>query len=102
MSSSSQKGSLFNDSSLTLSLFKVSYTSSATVQGKFTWTHLPQRDNIFAVFDGLNGPAYGLSSQAGRVLKILQNSDILVRFLCFLLLNQRFFQSDDLDLILYI
>ena len=91
MSSSSQKGSLFNDSSLTLSLFKISYTSSATVQGKFTWTHLPQRDNIFAVFDGLNGPAYGASSQVGRVLKLLQNSDVLVCFLCFLLLICKLF-----------
>ena len=61
-----------------LSLFKLSFCTTATLRSNLLWTHLPNRDDLFAVFDSvyhkdLEGPV-----TEKKVLKLVRGGDLLV------------------------
>ncbi|KAL8784483.1 MAG: hypothetical protein Q9195_009030 [Heterodermia aff. obscurata] len=60
--------------SISLALFKFSYCTTQELKSKLVWTHLPERDRLFAVFDRVN--VGGFTSQR-RTLKLLRGGDLL-------------------------
>jgi len=61
-----------------LPLFKLSFCTTATLQSKMIWTHLPHRDSMFAVFDQIRKSGLGGLVSEKRILKLVQGSDLLV------------------------
>ena len=61
---------------ISLALFKLSYCTTQELKSKLVWTHLPERDRLFAVFDYVN--VGGFTSQR-RTLKLVRGGDLLVR-----------------------
>ena len=65
---------------LSLPLFKLSFCTTPTVRANLVWTHLPQRDNLFAVFDCVSQKdAEGFMTQQ-KILKLVRGGDLLVCF----------------------
>ena len=64
--------------SISLALFKLSYCTTRDLKARLLWTHLPERDRLFAVFDSVN--VGGFTSQR-RTLKLVRGGDLLVRLL---------------------
>ena len=63
---------------LTFSLCKFSYATTVTLQGNLLWNHLPERDNIFVVFDAVATKDHlGLLSKV-QFLKIVRGGEVLV------------------------
>ena len=62
--------------SVSLALFKLSYCTTQELKSKMVWTHLPERDRLFAVFDYVN--VGGFTSQR-RTLKLVRGGDLFVR-----------------------
>ena len=87
MAVSSQSSTLGTDDLKSLSLFKFSYVTSPSMQGKLLWTHLPQRDNLFAVFDQIYCKDLSGLLVKRRFLKIIRGGDVLVFSLPFTLLH---------------
>lgn len=61
-----------------LPLFKLSFCTTATLQSKMIWTHLPHRDGMFAVFDQVRKTGLGGLVSEKRILKLVQGGDVLV------------------------
>ena len=82
MASSSQSTLLGLES---LPLFKLSFCTTATLQSKMMWTHLPHRDSMFAVFDQIRKTGLGGLVFEKKILKLIHGGDLLVRLtvLCF-------------------
>ena len=85
--SSSQKKSLSQQTSpsalgnlLTMPLAKFSYATTSGLQSKPSWTHLPNRDNMYAVFDLVKSKGSGDSVNQRDLLKVVRGSDLLVRY----------------------
>ena len=62
----------------TLSLFKFSYATNPSLQGKLLWTHLPQRDNLFAVFDYVTCRDPHGQPVRSSLFKVLRGTEVLV------------------------
>ena len=65
-------------SPVTLSLFKFSHCTSPNPKAKMIWTHLPQRSNIFAVFDVIRKVEIGMVISERKVLKLIRGGELLV------------------------
>jgi hypothetical protein len=63
---------------VTLSLCKFSYATSSPHQSTLLWTHLPERDHLFVVFDDENGQHLEGAVISRRVMKIIRGGSILV------------------------
>ena len=63
---------------LSLPLFKFSYATTAAIQGKLHWTHLPQRDNIYVVFDDVSSQDRQEGPFNRRLMKIVRGGETLV------------------------
>lgn len=64
---------------VSLPLFKLSFCTTPTVRVNLVWTHLPQRDNLFAVFDYVSQKdVEGFTTQK-KILKLIRGGDLLVR-----------------------
>ena len=77
--SSFQPASLHTlDDLLTMPLAKFSYATTLNLSSRLTWKHLPERDNIFAVFDVVKSK--GLAGRIKRqdVLKVVKGGEVLV------------------------
>lgn len=61
-----------------LSLFKLSYCTTATHGAKLVWTHLSAQSDMFAVFDQVRKIGLGGSMLEKRVLKLTRGGDLLV------------------------
>lgn len=63
---------------LTMPLGKFSYATTLALQSKPIWTHLPDRDNMFAVFDLVSSMGSGDDVSQRNVLKVVRASDLVV------------------------
>ncbi len=62
-----------------LPLAKFSYATSLSEHDAYiNWVHLPQRDNLFVVFDTIRIRLSGNRYEERKVLKVVCGSDILV------------------------
>lgn len=78
MASSSQVNTFDAEGLTTLPLKKFSYVTTPASCGKLLWTHLPQRDNLFAVFDFvIDKDLEGLIVKK-RFLRFVRGDEILV------------------------
>lgn len=83
--SSSLLGSQFtslNPGTVSLSLFKLSFCTTANLRSNLLWTHLPNRDDLFAVFDSVFRKDLQGSVTEKKVLKLIRGGDLLVCSLC--------------------
>ncbi|KAA6413315.1 MAG: hypothetical protein FRX48_03059 [Lasallia pustulata] len=62
---------------LTMPLGKFSYATTLALQSKPIWTHLPDRDNMFAVFDLVSSMGSGDDVSQRNVLKVVRASDLV-------------------------
>ncbi|KAL9132412.1 MAG: hypothetical protein Q9175_006412 [Cornicularia normoerica] len=62
---------------ITLPLFKFSHCTSPNPQAKMIWTHLPQRSDMFAVFDLIRKVGIGMIVSEIRVLKLVRGGELL-------------------------
>ena len=61
-----------------LPLFKFSHCTSPNPQAKMIWTHLPQRSDMFAVFDVSRKVGIGMIVVETKVLKLVRGGELLV------------------------
>ena len=61
-----------------LPLFKFSHCTSPNPQAKMIWTHLPQRSDMFAVFDVIRKVGTGMVASETKVLKLVRGGELLV------------------------
>ena len=78
MTSSSQVNIFDADGLTTLPLKKFSFVTTPASRGKLLWTHLPQRDNLFAVFDFATGKDLEGLVVKKRFLRFVRGDEILV------------------------
>ena len=64
---------------VTLPLYKFSHAMSPTLQSRIQWSHLPQRDNLFAVFDEVRERDHEDAIVRRSVMKIVHGGNVLVR-----------------------
>lgn len=69
------------DGPTTLSLIKFSYATTPTLQAKILWTHLPERNDLYAVFEEVNTKQSGGLLQRRKMLRIIQGSNLIVSLL---------------------
>ena len=62
----------------TLTLFKLSFCTTPDLRSNLLWTHLPNRDDLFAVFDTVFGKDIELPVTEKKVLKLVRGSELLV------------------------
>ncbi|KAL9118187.1 MAG: hypothetical protein Q9187_005271 [Circinaria calcarea] len=79
MALSSQANTLEAEGLTTLPLKKFSYVTTRTSHGKLLWTHLPQRDNLFAVFDFTTTKDLEGLTVKKRFLRFIRGVEILIR-----------------------
>ncbi|KAL8825961.1 MAG: hypothetical protein Q9191_004090 [Dirinaria sp. TL-2023a] len=60
-----------------LTLFKLSFCTTPTLRSRLLWTHLPNRDNLFAVFDSLFQKDLEGSVTEKKMLKLIRGSELL-------------------------
>lgn len=75
----SSKPNVISNNLVTLALYKFSYATTIDILAKPIWTHLPQRDNLFAVFDQVAGETAPGRVARQKILKIAQAGELLVR-----------------------
>ena len=63
---------------VTLPLFKFSYCTSPNHQAKVIWNHLPQRSDMFAVFDVIRKVGISMVASEVKVLKLVRGGELLV------------------------
>ena len=63
---------------VTLPLFKFSHCTSPNPQAKMIWTHLPQRSDMFAVFDVIRKIGTGMVVSETKTLKLVRGGELLV------------------------
>ena len=63
---------------VTLSLFKFSYCTTASPRSPMQWTHVPDRDNIFAVFDLVRNKTLDGAVLEKKLLKVVRGGVLLV------------------------
>ena len=78
MAPSSQVNTFEGEGLTTLPLKKFSYVTTPASRGKLLWTHLPQRDNLFAVFEFLTGKDLEGLTVKKRFLRFVRGNEILV------------------------
>ena len=61
-----------------MTLFKLSFCTTPTLRSHLLWTHLPNRDNLFAVFDSLFQKDLEGSVTEKKMLKLIRGSELLV------------------------
>lgn len=61
-----------------LPLFKLSHCTTTTPRSNMLWTHLPNRDDMFAVFDQLRRMNFDGSIVEMKVLKLVRAGELLV------------------------
>ena len=66
---------------VSLTLFKLSFCTTATLKSNLLWTHLPSRDDLFAVFDSVFHKDLEGSVTEKKVLKLIRGGDLLVGLL---------------------
>lgn len=62
----------------TMPLAKFSHATTLMLQSKPTWTHLPQRDNMFAVLDLVSSKGLGNGVNQRNILRVVRGGDLLV------------------------
>lgn len=65
---------------MTLTLFKLSFCTTAALRSSLLWTHLPNRDDLFAVFDSTYSRDLEGSITEKKVLKLIRGGGLLVRY----------------------
>ena len=80
---SQQKSPLVSDNFFTMPIAKFSYANTPRLQSRPTWTHLPDRDNMFAVFDLVSSKGSGDCVIRRNVLKVVRGGDLIVRYILF-------------------
>ena len=65
---------------VSLTLFKLSFCTTPILRANLVWTHLPQRDNLFAVFDYVTRKDVEGFTTEKKILKLMRGGDLLVRF----------------------
>ncbi len=83
-SQSSQPSPTYGPTSL--SLYKLSFCTTAMPGAKMVWTHLSSRANMFAVFDRVRSIGLGGSISESRILKLTCEADLLVCIPSFIVL----------------
>lgn len=78
MALSSQANTLEAEGLTTLPLKKFSYVTTRASHTKLLWTHLPQRDNLFAVFDFTTAKDLEGLTVKKRFLRFLRGDEVLV------------------------
>ena len=63
---------------LSLPLVKLSFCTTSTLRANLLWSHLPYRDDLFAVFDVISYKDLGGCVSEKRVLKLFRGGEILV------------------------
>ena len=63
---------------VTLPLFKLSYCTISSPGQRMLWTHLPNRDDMFAVFDETRSRELDGTVTSKRVLKLVRGGELLV------------------------
>ena len=76
--SSTSTTSTLTQGPVTLPLFKFSYCTSPNHQAKVIWTHLPQRSDMFAVFDVIRKVGTSMFASEMKVLKLVRGGELLV------------------------
>ena len=77
-SSSLSIASTVTQGPVALPLFKFSHCTSPNPQAKMIWTHLPQRSDMFAVFDVIRKVGTGMVASETKVLKLVRGGELLV------------------------
>ena len=65
---------------VSLTLFKLSFCTTANLRSNLLWTHLPNRDDLFAVFDSVFHKDLEGSVAEKKVLRLIRGGDLLVCF----------------------
>ena len=63
---------------VTLPLFKLSHCTISGPGARMLWTHLPNRDDMFAVFDQVRSTELGGAVISKQVLKLVRGGELLV------------------------
>lgn len=63
---------------LTLALFKFSYATYRGLQAVVPWTHVPERSNLFVVFDDVRSRENNGLITTTKLLKIVCGGEVLV------------------------
>lgn len=64
---------------VSLSLFKLSHCTTPNLQSNLLWTHLPNRDNMYAVFDRIRKTSLEGLIVEQKVMKLICYGELLVR-----------------------
>lgn len=67
-----------NHGPTSLHLFKLSHCTTTTPRSNMLWTHLPNRDDMFAVFDQLRRKNPDGSIVEKKVMKLVRAGELLV------------------------
>lgn len=67
-----------NNGPVLLPLFKLSYSTAATTGSNMLWTHLPNRDDMYAIFDVVRRVDPGGSVVEKKILKLIRGGDLMV------------------------
>ena len=62
-----------------LPLFKFSHCTSPNPGAKMVWTHLPQRSDMYAVFDIIRKVTVGKDVSETKILKLIRGGELIVR-----------------------
>ena len=76
--SSASTASTVTQGPVTLSLFKLSHCTTPNPQAKMIWTHLPQRSDMFVIFDVIRKLGIDTIVSEIKVLKLVRGSEVLV------------------------
>jgi len=63
---------------VTLPLFKLSHCTVSGHGARMLWTHLPNRDDMFAVFDQVSSRDLGGAVLSKQILKLIRGGELLV------------------------
>ena len=59
-------------------LLKYSFVTTASLRGRLPWNHVPQRSNLFAVFDKVSYVEQDKSVRILNLLKIAEGPNLIV------------------------
>ena len=65
-------------SPVSLSLYKLSFCTTATLHANTLWEHLSGSSDMYAVFDRVRTPGLGQTVSEKQILRLIRHSNLLV------------------------